>query len=193
MPINELQPINPINPYAVSKAFQDIVSYNYYLNFDLKIIITRMFTYLNSRRKNLFASNWAYQIAKIELNLSKYLYHGNLKSSRNIIDINDAMEAYWLAATKGKIGEIYNIGGSKHINLKDFLNLLISKSTKKIVSKIDKKLIRTTDITVQIPNSNKFKKHTKWKPKISFETSVENLLKEMRLKVRKELKESKKK
>ncbi len=186
--IDELQPLKPINPYAVSKTFQDIVAYNYFLNFGLNIIITRMFTYLNSRRLNLFASNWAYQIAKIENNQSKILHHGNLKSSRNIIDINDAMEAYWLAATKGKIGETYNIGGSKHIELKKFLNLLISKSTSKIVTKLDKKLLRKTDIAQQIPNSNKFKKHTKWKPKISFETSLENLLNEMRIKVKKELK-----
>lgn len=187
MPINENQSLNPINPYAVSKTFQDMISYNYYINFGINIIITRMFTYLNARRINLFASNWAYQIAKIEMNLSKYLFHGNLNSSRTIIDINDAMEAYWVAAIKGKIGEIYNIGGFKQINLKDFLNLLISKSKKKIVTRLDKKLLRTTDIIQQIPDSRKFNKHTKWNPKINFETSVENLLDEMRNKVKKEI------
>ena len=191
MPISEKQNLNPINPYAVSKTFQDILAYNYYLNYNLNIIITRMFTYLNARRINLFASNWAYQIAKIEKNLTKYLYHGNLQSSRNIIDINDAMEAYWIAATKGKIGEIYNIGGSKQINLKNFLKILISKSKHKIITKLDKKLLRTSDITQQIPNSNKFRKQTKWKPKISFDTSIENLLNEMRIKVSKEIKEKK--
>ena len=121
------------------------------------------------------------------MNLSKYLFHGNLNSSRTIIDINDAMEAYWVAAIKGKIGEIYNIGGFKQINLKDFLNLLISKSKKKIVTRLDKKLLRTTDIIQQIPDSRKFNKHTKWNPKINFETSVENLLDEMRNKVKKEI------
>ncbi len=39
--------------------------------------------------------------------------HGNLNSVRNFIDTEDAMEAYWLAAKRGKIGEIYNIGGKK--------------------------------------------------------------------------------
>ena len=189
MPINENQSLNPINPYAVSKTFQDMIAYNYYKNFGINIIITRMFTYFNARRINLFASNWAYQIAKIEMNLSKYLFHGNLNSSRTIIDINDAMEAYWVAATKGKIGEIYNIGGFTQINLKDFLNLLISKSKRKIVTRLDKKLLRTTDIIQQIPDSQKFYKHTRWKPKTNFNTSVENLLNEMRDKVKKESKQ----
>ena len=33
------------------------------------------------------------------------------------VDIDDAMEAYWLTATKGRIGEIYNICGKKVISV----------------------------------------------------------------------------
>ena len=58
--------MRPASPYAVSKVFQDICAQNYSKNFGLKIIITRMFTYLNPRRLNLFASHWANQIVKIE-------------------------------------------------------------------------------------------------------------------------------
>ncbi len=188
MPIKEDQLFNPINPYAVSKSFQDMLAYNYYLNFNMNIIITRMFTYLNARRINLFASNWAYQIAKIEMKKAKYLYHGNLNSSRNIIDINDAMEAYWVAATKGKIGETYNIGGSKQIKLKEFLKILISLSDKKIITKVDSKLLRKSDITEQVPDFKKFSSHTNWRPKSNIKISILNLLNEMREKVMNELK-----
>ena len=120
LPINENNYINPNNPYAVSKTFQDLLAQNYFKNFGLKIIITRMFTYLNPKRTNLFASNWANQVAKIERGELKILKHGNLDTTRTIVDIDDAMEAYWLAATKGKIGQIYNIGGNKSIKLKNF-------------------------------------------------------------------------
>ena len=94
-----------------------ILFYNYFLNFNLKIIITRTFTYLNARRTNLFASHWADQVAQIEKGKRKILYHGNLNSVRTIIDIKDAMEAYWIVH-KGKIGETYNIGGTKVLKLK---------------------------------------------------------------------------
>ena len=75
-----------------------------------------MFTYFNGRRDNLFASAFAKQIVEIENNQRKFLEHGYLESQRSILDIRDAMEAYYLAATKGKIGEIYNIGGKKESN-----------------------------------------------------------------------------
>ena len=44
------------------------------------------------------------------------------------IDIEDAMEAYWLTAKKGFIGEIYNIGGKTPITVGKYLNELIKLS-----------------------------------------------------------------
>ena len=110
----------------------------------------------------------------------KILKHGNLNSVRTFIDINDAMEAYWTVATKGKIGEIYNLGGDKTISVKKYLHKLIGLSKCKIECKLDKNLIRPQDIHLQIPNINKFKKHTGWKIRVSFEESVRKLLNECR-------------
>ena len=181
-PIKETNPFRPASPYAVSKVFQDLISQNYYKNYGLKIIITRMFTYLNPRRTNLFASHWADQVSKIEKGKIKILKHGNLKSTRTIIDIEDAMRSYWIAATKGQIGSIYNIGGNKIIEISKFLQILKKKSKVKIPTMIDKNLLRKTDVTLQIPDVKKFKKQTNWKPKVKFENSVNSLLEEFRKK-----------
>ncbi len=180
MPINEHQPIKPINPYAVTKAYQDLISQVYFKSFKTKVIITRMFSYTNARRKNLFQTHFASQIAEIERGRKSILMHGNLKSKRTFVDIYDAMEAYWLAATKGKIGEIYNIAGNDTISVNNFLKKLIKLSKKKIIAKLDPKLIRPVDINLQIADSRKFKKHTGWKPKVGFDQSVEKLLDECR-------------
>ena len=92
------------------------------------------------------------------------------------------MRSYWVAATNGKIGEIYNIGGNKIIEISEFLKILKKKAKVKILSKIDKNLLRKTDVTLQIPDVSKFKKHTKWKPVVKFENSVNSLLNEFRKK-----------
>ena len=175
-PIKENQLIRPLSPYAVSKSFQDLLSQVYQKSYGLKIIITRMFSYTNGRRYNLFQSSFAKQIVEIENNKRKILLHGNLKSLRSIIDIDDAMEAYWLTAKRGKIGEIYNIGGNKSISVKEALEYLINLSYKKIYTQQDKKLIRVKDINLQVPSSKKFRKHTSWKPKISVKDSLKKLL-----------------
>jgi GDP-mannose 4,6-dehydratase len=182
IPIDENQRIAPVNPYAVSKAFQDLLSQVYFKSFNFKIIITRMFSYTNARRNNLFQTAFADQIAKIEKGKAKELKHGNLESIRTFVDIEDAMEAYWLAAKKGKIGEIYNIGGNKIISVKQFLKELIKLAKCKIKHSIDKKLLRPQDVTLQIPNVRKFNKDTGWKPKTTFQDSVKKLLNECRKK-----------
>jgi len=182
IPIKEDQKIAPANPYAVSKTFQDLLSQVYFKSFGLKIIITRMFSYTNARRNNLFQTSFANQIAKIELGKAKNLKHGNLQSIRTFVDIDDAMEAYWLAAKKGKVGEIYNIGGNKIISVKQFLKELIKLARCKIKCSVDKKLLRPQDVTLQIPDVRKFNKHTGWKPRISFKDSVKKLLDECRKK-----------
>ena len=116
----------------------------------------------------------------------KVLLHGNLKSLRSIIDIDDAMEAYWLTAKKGEIGEIYNIGGDKSISVKQALDYLINFSNKQIRTQQDKNLIRIKDINLQIPSSKKFRKHTSWSPKISVKNSLLKLLVNERKKFKKQ-------
>ena len=180
MPINEQQQIKPINPYAVTKAYQDLISQVYFKSFKSKVIITRMFSYTNARRRNLFQTHFASQIAEIEKGKKSVLTHGNLKSKRTFVDIYDAMEAYWLAARKGKIGEIYNIAGNDTISVNNFLKKLIKLSKKKIITSLDPKLIRPVDINLQIADCKKFKKHTGWKPKVGFDESVKKLLDECR-------------
>jgi GDPmannose 4,6-dehydratase/GDP-4-dehydro-6-deoxy-D-mannose reductase len=137
-----------------------------------------MFTYLNPRRKNLFASSWAYQINRIKSNRQKILTHGNLNSTRTIMDVRDAMRAYWLAAEYCNFGEIYNIGSNYIINLRNFMKLLKIQSNINFDTKFDKKLLRRSDIAYQIPDSRKFRKKTKWKPEISIQESIKYLIKE---------------
>lgn len=176
IPINENQIMNPASPYALSKCFQDLLSQVYCKVYDMRIIITRMFSYTNPKRINLFQSSFADQIAKIEKGKIKTLKHGNLKSIRTMIDINDAMEAYWLTAKKGIVGSIYNIGGDQSLSVKTVLKKLISYSKKPIKTKLNKKLIRKVDVTLQIPSYKLFKKHTRWKPSVNIDESLKNLL-----------------
>jgi GDP-4-dehydro-6-deoxy-D-mannose reductase len=180
LPISEKNKIAPINPYAASKTFQDLIAQVYFKCYSLKIIITRMFTYNNPRRKNLFQTAFAKQIIEIERGKKSILEHGNLNSLRTSLDIQDAMEAYWLAATKGKVGEIYNISGKTIISVKRYLEKLISLSNCSIKTKLNKKLLRKTDINFQISSCSKFKRQTGWKEKVEFNLSVRNLLEYVR-------------
>ena len=144
-----------------------------------------MFAYINPRRADLFATSFALQVARIEAGIQKTLLHGNLESVRTLIDVRDAMESYWVATMRCRYGEAYNIGGATVIKVGEFSDLLKKHAKCKIVSKPDSKLFRPADVTLQIPDTSKFRKETGWQPRYSFEDSVKLLLEHCREEIRK--------
>ncbi|MBI4430174.1 MAG: GDP-mannose 4,6-dehydratase [Candidatus Omnitrophica bacterium] len=188
VPIREDCPLRPLSPYAVSKAAQDLLGFTYFRSYNMKIIRTRMFAYINPRRDDLFATSFAKQIARIEAGLEKELLHGNLDSVRTMIDVRDAMEAYWVAVIRCKPGEAYNIGGNRSLTVGEFLELLKKQSRVPVKSRVDPALLRPSDVTLQIPCVDKFTKETGWKPKHKFEDSVKHLLEYWRERIAKERK-----
>ncbi len=191
IPIKEDCPMRPVSPYAVSKVTQDMLGLSYFRSYQMKIIRSRMFAYINPRRADLFAASFARQIARIEQGLQKELTHGNLDSVRTLIDVRDAMRAYWDTVLFCKPGEAYNIGGATKISVGDFLEVLKSLSTVEIPCRIDTNLLRPADVTLQIPCIEKFTNATGWKPQYNFKESVKHLLSYWREQVLKEIQEDK--
>jgi len=176
VPINEDCPFNPPSPYAVSKVAQDLLGLAYFKSYKQRIVRTRMFAYFNPRRRDLFATSFARQVALIEAGKQKELTHGNLDSVRTMIDARDAMESYWVASQKCTPGEAYNIGGRATLKVGDLLEVLKSAATAPIPTRVDPALLRPADVTLQIPDTSKFELETGWVPKYSFDESVVFLL-----------------
>lgn len=176
VPIKEDTPLRPVSPYAVSKVAQDLLAWTYFVSYKMRIIRTRMFTYLNPRRTDLFATSFAKQVAWIERGLHKELVHGNLDSVRTIIDVRDAMRAYWKAILHCQPGEAYNIGGTTPMRVGEFLERLTVLSHVPIPTRCDPDLLRPADVTLQIPCVDKFVNETGWQPQYTFEESLADLL-----------------
>ena len=78
---------------------------------------------------------------------------------------------------RGRVGQRYNIGGDYTCTVGDALNMLISKSTKKgLEPLLDQDRVRPTDITLQVPDTSKFRKETGWKPTKGLEEICDDLL-----------------
>jgi GDP-4-dehydro-6-deoxy-D-mannose reductase len=186
VPIAEDAPMRPASPYAVSKASQDMLGWTYYTSYKMKIIRTRMFSYFNPRRVDLFATSFARQVVRIEHGLQDELVHGNLDSVRTLIDVRDAMEAYWVALCRCEPGEAYNIGGTTTMTVGEVLERLKALASRAIPTRVDPKLLRPADVTLQIPDVKKFAGKTNWKPQYEFDESLQHLLDYWRIMVPKE-------
>jgi GDPmannose 4,6-dehydratase len=180
LPIKENCSFHPASPYAISKIGTDMIGRFFAEAYDMKVLTTRMFTHTGPRRGDVFAeSSFAKQIAMAEKELIPPIIKvGNLKSLRTIADVRDAVAAYYLLVTKNPLkGEFYNIGGNHTCTIEEILNYLISLSTlKNIKIEVDPERIRPLDADLQVPDTKKFKDHTGWEPKYTFENTMKDLL-----------------
>ncbi len=178
LPIRETNPFRPASPYAVSKTGEDMISLQYFLSYGIKTIRTRMFTHTGPRRGDFFAeSAFAKQIAEIEMGLRPNpVLVGNLNSVRTFADVRDAVRAYWLLLEKCTPGDVYNIGGDRTMTIGDMLEMLKSMANCTIEHQIDPALLRPSDVTLQIPDTSKFRQQSGWKPEIPVEKTFQDLL-----------------
>jgi len=188
IPISEDCIFYPASPYAISKVGTDLIGRYYAEAYSMTIMTTRMFTHTGPRRGDVFSeSTFAKQIAMIEAKYIKPIIKvGNLNSLRTYGDVRDAVRAYYMSlTTKPKRGEYYNIGGNHTCTVGDMLKELLSISNlKNYKIEIDKERLRPIDADLQVPNISKFQKHTKWKPEITFQKTMADLLNYWRNKIK---------
>jgi GDP-4-dehydro-6-deoxy-D-mannose reductase len=178
VPIKETNPFRPMSTYAVSKVAQDLLGYQYFQSYGMKIIRTRAFNHEGPRRGEFFVtSSFAKQVAEIEAGLKEpLLLVGNLDSRRDWTDVRDVVRAYWLAVQHGAPGEDYVIGSGVSRSVREMLDFLLTLSKAKIEVRVDPKRFRPSDVTALEGDCSKFHKLTGWEPKITFEQMMEDLL-----------------
>lgn len=191
VPIDEECSFHPASPYSISKIGTDLIGRFHAEAYGQKILITRMFSHSGPRRGDIFCeSSFAKQIAMIEFGfIPPIIKVGNLNSMRTWADVRDAVRAYYMLVTVNPIpGSYYNIGGSYSCTVGKMLNYLISLSSKQNEIRVeqDPERMRPLDADLQIPNTKKFQSHTGWKPEISFEKTMTDLLNYWRQQVLKE-------
>lgn len=185
LPIKETNPLRPQSPYAVSKVAMDYLGYQYFCSYKMRIIRTRGFNHTGPRRGETFVtSNFAKQIALIEKNKQEpYISVGNVDAQRDWTDVRDMVRGYLMAVQKCDPGEVYNICTGKATKVSDMLTMLLSFSKVKATIQPDPLRLRPSDVPVLIGDNSKFVSKTGWKPEITFEKTMEDLLNYWRLRV----------
>lgn len=185
LPIDEKHPLNPQNPYAISKLTSDL--YCQYLNRNslLSTIIVRPFNHSGAGQSEQFVlSNFAKQFVEIEKGIKKpVLQVGNIEVERDFLHVSDVVQAYEILAQRGESGEVYNLCSGKPYSIKQVIEILQKKTGITIEVTIDSARIRTNDIPRIYGSYEKLKADTSWEPKFIIEDILTDLLDYWRSKV----------
>jgi len=178
VPIRETNPLRPLSPYAVSKVGQDLLGYQYFKSYGLKAVRTRGFNHTGPRRGDVFVtSNFARQVARIELGLNEPVIRvGNLDAVRDFTDVRDMVRGYWLAVTKARPGEVYNIATGDGLTIRELLDKLVAMAQVEVRVETDPDRLRPSDVEILIGDSSKFRADTGWEPQIPFEQTLRDTL-----------------
>lgn len=178
VPIKETNPLRPLSPYAVSKVGQDMLGYQYFKSYGMKIIRTRGFNHTGPRRGPVFVcSDFAKQIIDIEKGYREPVINvGNLEAMRDFTDVRDTVIGYWLALEKAEPGEVYNICSGKGYKISEILEMLLNLTDEKIEIQNDPERMRPSDVQILRGDFSKFAAKTGWSPKIPFEKTLEDLM-----------------
>lgn len=178
LPVTEEHPLNPGNPYAISKAAAD--HYCAYLSKTnaLDVVRVRPFNHSGPGQADHFVlSSFARQIAEIEAGLRPAEMHvGNLQPARDFLHVDDVVRAYAALALKGRAGTAYNVCSGTARRIEEVLDILISLSTVRPVVIPDPARMRPVDVPTMYGSYARLEQDTGWKPTHTLEALLASLL-----------------
>ena len=177
-PQNENTPFNPRSSYGISKVTAYHLVKNYREAYNLHASSGILFNHESPRRGFEFVTRKiSFGVSKIKKGLQKKLRLGNIKAKRDWGHAKDYVEAMWLMLQQKKPDD-FVIGTGKEHSVEDFAKKAfahVGLNYKDYVIS-DKILFRPAEVDTLLADSSKAKKILKWKPKISFDDLVANMV-----------------
>lgn len=170
----ELTNIDPHSPYSASKAGSDLLVKSFFDTHKLPINISRC---SNNYGPNQFPEKLIPLIMDKCNTLSSIPVYGDGLNVRDWLYVEDHCKAIDLIINKGKIGEVYNIGGHNEKTNIQIVKLMIEYINKSYDERVSNKLItyvqdrKGHDRRYAI-DSSKISKDLGWFPETKFEDGI---------------------
>ena len=115
-PKTELDLLQPTNPYAASKASAEHFVQVYHKSYDFPAVVVRMCNAFGPRQSlSKVVPKFIQQAASGE----PFTIHGDGSQLRSFLHVSDICAAILVVLTKGKFGEVYNVGTTTEVSVKD--------------------------------------------------------------------------
>lgn len=185
LPLTERSELRPVSPYAASKVAADYIGLQAWLGQGFEVVRARAFNHLGPGQSNKFvAAALAERVAANEAAEADEVTVGNLSPRRDFTDVRDVVRAYRLLATDGQPGEAYNVCSGEAVAVQELAERLIALADRPMRLVEDPDLFRPVDVPVLLGDSTKLRQATGWERTIDLDTTLGDLLDDMRRRVR---------
>lgn len=161
------------HPYGLSKTIQSLIAQSFAVLYNMNIVIAKPSNLIGPGFSRGVCAVFAQKIVSMEKNKTdNILKVNNLNDQRDFLDVRDAVSAYDVLLMKGKPGEIYDVNSGKSRSLKEVVKAL--KDIASIEFKVHSLLNDELETSIEIEPSKLI--NLGWKPAISFESSLKDVL-----------------
>ncbi|EWY41345.1 GDP-6-deoxy-D-lyxo-4-hexulose reductase [Skermanella stibiiresistens SB22] len=180
VPLDETAALQPVNPYASSKAAADLMLGQMALQ-GLKVARLRPFNHTGPGQTEHFAiPSFAAQIARIERGLQEPVIRvGHLDSMRDFLDVQDVVAAYVatvLRADDLPVGCVMNLSSGTARRIGDMLDALLALSDTRIEVVPDPARFRPSDTPLVVGDSGKARTLLEWRPERDIDYTLASVL-----------------
>jgi GDP-4-dehydro-6-deoxy-D-mannose reductase len=177
IPVKEQQPLHPLHPYGISKVCLDLLAREYFLDYHIPAVNIRLFNTTGPGKTSDAPSDFVRQLVRIKKGLQTPVMEvGNLKPRRALLDVNDTLRGFYLAALNGKRGEAYNLCATKTHEVGEILKTAMRLSGVKAEVRPVSRLMRPSDEKIIFGDTGKLRRDTGWKPLRSLEQTLTDML-----------------
>lgn len=181
LPLVETFRVAPANPYASSKVEAEHVAHDAVREHGQRVVIARPFNHIGPGQTTDFVvpaiTNRLLQA--VDDGVAEIVV-GDLSTRRDFSDVRDVVRAYRLLVETGVSGEVYNIASGIDVGLFDIAQRLVAAIAPHVRLVIDESLIRPVEVPVSCGSYDKLRRATKWRPEITLDTSLHDVIEEMR-------------
>lgn len=175
--VDEMVPLNPQSPYAISKCTQENMAIAFSKARNLDILTTRSFNHIGPRQRPGFVvADFSKSIAEVENDVKPIICVGNLDAYRDFTDVKDVVRAYRLLLENGRSREVYNVGSGELRSIREILENLIAISGKEIDIQVNPAKFRPVELYRLGCNHEKLTRDTGWVPKYNIKDSLSDTL-----------------
>jgi len=182
--INEEALLQPVNPYAASKAAADILVRQAAIG-GLSTTVVRPFNHTGVGQNDAFVlPNFASQVARIEAGLQPpVIWVGGLDEERDFLDVADVIDAYMLLIERRKElpkGGVFNVASGVPVRIGDLLERLLGQANVPIEVRVDPARLRPSPIQSVAGDSSRMRA-LGWSPRRAPSDTLAAVLQEKRL------------
>ena len=181
IPLTEEAPLQPVSPYAASKAAAEMVSIQAHLGWGLPVIRARPFNHVGpGQSPEYVVPALAERVLEAQRTGGGVLRTGNLSARRDFTDVRDVVRAYRLLVERGEPGQAYNVCSGRDVAVAEVVAHLLDLCGAELDAQVDPALLRPEDAPVLRGDPGRLRQATGWEPVVALEESLRSVVGSLR-------------